>query len=81
MRNMKKNTVDKGFDSLINVHTKALEDNSKSLIELLQIISEKELSEREKNQLKAIKKDLNSIDKRIDNLGKDSMLEEDDLWA
>ena len=24
---------------------------------------------------------LNSIDKRIDNLGKDSMLEEDDLWA
>ena len=80
--NVKKPTVDKGFDNLIGVHTKALEENSKSLIELLQIISKKKLSHSQKSQLKNIKKELNSIDKRLDNLGSYSVAEEEDedLW-
>ena len=67
---MKKSAND-GFNSLIGVHTRALEENSKSLVEILEILSERNLDKKNLSQLKKIKKEIRDIDKRIDRLGKE----------
>ena len=68
--NAKKNAADKGFEQLMGVHMHALEDNSKSVVEILEILAEKKLSIQDKNSLKKISKELKSVDKKIDSLGK-----------
>ena len=63
--------TNKGLEGLLGVHIKALEDNSDNIVELLEVLSERKdkLSIKELNQIKKMKKELNSIDKRIDSLG------------
>lgn len=64
-------SANKGFESLLGVHTQALEDNSKSVVEILEILSDKKLSARDKSALNKIKKEIKDIDKRLDKLGKE----------
>ena len=71
-----KKSASAGFNNLIGVHTKALEENSKSLVEILEILSEKKLTKNDIAELKEIKKEIKGIDKRIDKLGKYSDTEE-----
>lgn len=66
----KMRAADKGFEQLLGVHMAALEENSHSVVEILQILSEKELSAQDKNSLKKISRELKSVDKKIDSLGK-----------
>ena len=71
----KKNTSqvqgNSGFDGLINVHTYALEENSKEIANMLESLSEKKLSKQELRTLDFIKKELRRLDKEIDNLGEE----------
>lgn len=60
-----------GFDGLINVHTHALEENSKEIANMLESLSEKKLSKQELRTLDFIKKELRRLDKEIDNLGEE----------
>lgn len=66
----KRETASRGFEQLLGVHTAALEENSQSVVEILQILSEKQLSAKDKNSLKKISRELKSVDKKIDKLGK-----------
>ena len=68
-RKSKKLSADEGLTALLGVHTKALEENSQSVVEILELLSLKTLTPRDKNALKKIKKELKGIDKRLDNLG------------
>ena len=77
MSKEKKKAADKGFEQLLGVHTAALEENSQSVVEILQILAEKELSAKDKNSLKQINRELKSIDKKIDSLGKAPKFEEE----
>ena len=72
----KKRAADKGFEQLLGVHLNALEENSQSVVEILQILSEKKLSAKDRNSLKKISRELKSVDKKIDNLGKTPKLQE-----
>ena len=79
----KKKAVSKGFEQLMGVHMSALEENSQSVVEILQILSEKRLSAKDKNSLKKISRELKSVDKKIDNLGRAPKLQEkkeEDNW-
>ena len=79
----KREAASKGFEQLLGVHTAALEENSQSVVEILQLLSEKQLSAKDKNSLKKISRELKSVDKRIDKLGKSPNLskeKEDDEW-
>lgn len=69
-RTQKKSAKDKSFERLLGVHAKALQENSDSLIDILEVLAEKHLSASDKKQVKAIKKELANIDKKLDNLGK-----------
>lgn len=69
---MKNYSVNKGFETLMSVHKKALDENSKELIEILELLSEKKLDEKSLSQIKDIRKEIKSIDKKIDSLGKES---------
>ena len=75
--NKKKQAADKGFEQLLGVHMAALEENSQSVVEILQLLSEKQLSAKDKNSLKKISRELKSVDKRLDNLGKAPKLQEE----
>ena len=44
------------MEQLLNVHTQALEDNSESIVEILELLSSKDLSVKDKKVLKDIKK-------------------------
>ena len=72
-RNPMKQSTNDSFNKLIGVHTRALEENSKSLVEILELLSEKELNKKNLSQLKEIKKEIKSIDKKLDMLGKEDM--------
>lgn len=79
----KQQAANKGFEQLLGVHLNALEENSQSVVEILQILSEKELSAKDKSALKKISRELKSVDKKIDNLGKAPKLQEkkeEDSW-
>ena len=73
-----KQSSNKGFNDLLEVHTVALENNSKSVVEILELLSEKNLSIKDKEDLKKIKRELSSIDKRVDTLG--TFKEEEESW-
>ena len=60
-----------GFDNLINVHTSALEENSKMIAKMLKELSKKKLSLSNIQDIKFIKKELKRLDKELDNLGEE----------
>lgn len=66
------------FDSLLNVHTKALEENSKSVVEILELLAEKNLSFTDKKKLKKIKNDIKTLDNKVDSLGVEK--DEEEWW-
>lgn len=68
----KQQQADKGFEKLLGAHTKALRDNSDSVIEILELLQGKKLSPKDKKELKAIKRELKGIDDRLNSLGQDS---------
>lgn len=73
--------TNQGFENLFSVHLNALEDNSKSVVEILELLSKKSLSKRDKNAINEIKSELKGIDKKIDNLGKSPKQEKvEDNW-
>ena len=69
--------ANKGMEQLLNVHTQALENNSESIVEILELLSSKELTQKDKKVLRDIKKELKGIDKTLDSLGKETIIEED----
>ena len=71
-RDLRKEYKTSGMENLLNVHTQALENNSESIVEILQLLSEKELSAKDRNALKKIRRELKGIDKTLDSLGKDT---------
>ena len=73
----KRKAASKGFEQLLGVHMEALEENSQSVVEILQILSDKNLSAKDKNSLKNITKELKSVDRRIDKFGKAPKVEEE----
>ena len=83
MDKKKKKAIDKGFENLMGVHLNALEENSQSVVEILQLLAEKKLSAKDKSSLKKISRELKSVDKKIDSLGKAPKIreeKEEDDW-
>lgn len=72
--------ANKGMEQLLNVHTQALEDNSESIVEILELLTSKDLSQKDKNVLKKIRKELKGIDKTLDSLGKQSIVDEENWF-
>ena len=76
----KKSSANKGMEQLLNVHTQALEDNSESIVEILELLSSKDLSVKDKKVLKDIRRELKGIDKTLDSLGKQSIVDEENWF-
>lgn len=76
----KKSKPNKGMEQLLDVHTKALEDNSESIVEILELLFSKPLSVSDKKTLKGIKRELKEIDGTLDSLGKRSTADEEDWF-
>ena len=76
----KESSSNKGMEQLLNVHTQALEDNSESIVEILELLSSKKLSVKDKKVLKDIKRELKGIDKTLDSLGKQSTIDEENWF-
>ena len=72
----KKNTLrqpqgSSGFEGLLNIHTAALESNSKEIEKMLKVLSKKDVPKGLQNEIKFIKKELKRLNDEIDNLGED----------
>ena len=76
----KKSNTSKGMEQLLNVHTQALEDNSESIVEILELLASKDLSAKDKKVLKDIKRELKGIDKTLDSIGKQSIVDGDNWF-
>ena len=78
----KRKAADKGFEQLMGVHLNALEENSQSVVEILELLKDKKLSAKDKSSLKKISRELKAVDKKIDSLGKAPKVEEkeEDEW-
>ena len=74
----KNNNQSNGFDDLLEVHTRALEENSKSVVEILELLSDKKLSIKDRKNLNKIKREIKNIDITIDSLGEEVEPEEDE---
>ena len=75
--------AEKGFENLLGVHMYALEENSQSLVEILELLKDRELSAKDKNALKKIGREIKAVDKKIDSLGKAPSIKvekEDNDW-
>ena len=72
--------ANKGMEQLLNVHTKALEDNSESIVEILELLTSKDLSAKDKKALRDIKRELKGIDKTLDSLGKQNTVNGDNWF-
>lgn len=72
--------ANKGMEQLLNVHTQALEDNSESIVEILELLASKDLSVKDKKVLKDIRRELKGIDKTLDSLGKQSIVDEENWF-
>ena len=62
-------SINDGFNNLIDVHTRALEENSERIIEALELLKDKKLTESDKKALSKIKSNLKRLNKDIDILG------------
>ena len=81
MSTKQKRSNNDGFEELLNVHTQALEANSKIVVELLEALSSKNLSFKDKESLKKIKRELQSIDNKVDSLGvSNSFVKDEESW-
>ena len=81
MSTKQKRSNNDGFEELLNVHTQALEANSKIVVELLEALSSKNLSFKDKESLKKIKRELQSIDNKVDSLGvSNSIVKDEESW-
>ena len=69
----------KGFEDLLEVHTKALENNSKSVIEILEVLSKRNLQIKDREALKRINKEIKALDRRVDSLD-DIQCKEESWW-
>ena len=76
----KESKANKGMEQLLNVHTQALEDNSESIVEILELLASKDLSAKDKKALKDIKRELKGIDKTLDSLGRQSVIDGEDWF-
>ena len=76
----KESKANKGMEQLLNVHTQALEDNSESIVEILELLASKDLSVKDKKALKDIKRELKGIDKTLDSLGRQSVIDGEDWF-
>ena len=76
----KKSKTNSGMEQLLNVHTQALEDNSESIVEILELLASKDLSSKDKKVLKDIKRELKGIDKTLDSLGKQDIIDGDNWF-
>ena len=63
-------STEKGFENLLDAHVSALEENSEKVVEILERLAESKLDIKNIKALKRIKSELNSIDRRLDTLGK-----------
>lgn len=75
--------AEKGFENLLGVHMYALEENSQSLVEILELLKDRELSVKDKSALKKIGREIKAVDKKIDSLGKAPSIKvekEDNDW-
>lgn len=71
--------MDEGFSNLLNIHTNALEENSKKVVEILELLTNKSLSIKDRNTLKKMKKEIATIDNRLDDFdGKTDEFKEED---
>ncbi len=61
---------DDGFQALIDSYTYALEDNSELIADMLEELSKRKLTAADKNSLKEIDRDLKSLDRQLNKLGK-----------
>ena len=76
----KKYKSSQGIENLLNVHTQALEDNSESIVEILELLSSKDLTQKDKKVLRDIKRELKGIDKTLDSLGRGTEIKEEEEW-
>ena len=76
MNKDKKKAINKGFENLLGVHLNALEENSESVVEILELLSDRKLSPMNRASLKKISRELESMDKKIDSLGKAPKIQE-----
>lgn len=70
-KNISQNSSSSGFDSLINVHTAALEENSNMIAKMLEELSNKKLSTNNIKDIKFIKRELKRLNNELDNLGEE----------
>lgn len=54
-----------GANNLLDVHIKALDENSKKVVEILERLSKEKLSVKDKRALKRIKSEYNGVDKKL----------------
>lgn len=59
-----------GLDNFIMGFTYSLEANSEEIVDVLELLSEKELTKKDKKVLNGIAKQLKSIDKDINTIGR-----------
>ena len=76
MKKEQQRSANKGFESLMGVHTQALEENSKEVVEILEVLAQRSLSHSQKSDLKKVKNELKSIDKKLDKLGTEEFEED-----
>jgi hypothetical protein len=57
------------FSNLVDSYTYALKDNSDIIVNMLEELSKRELSDTDIKDLKKINRELNSIDKQLNKLG------------
>ena len=58
-----------GFNNLMNTYIEALHENSDDIVQALELLKGKKLSEFNKKVLKGIQKDLKNIDKDLKDIG------------
>ena len=59
-----------GFSSLIDAYTYALQDNTEIISQMLEELAKRKLSKKDKDDLKKISREFNSIENQINKLGK-----------
>ena len=67
---------DTGANSLLDAHIKALDENSKKVVEILERLSKAKLSLKDTRALKRIKSEYNGVDKKLDTFLQSEDIEE-----
>ena len=59
-----------GYNLMLDVYTEYLNDNSNQIINILELLQDKNLSPQDKKTLKRISKDLKRTNSKLRNIGK-----------